>query len=354
MGACAAKQQSGDPEQLAADKAISAQLKKDRVALAQEVKLLLLGTGESGKSTIAKQMKILYKEGYTDEERLQFISIIHSNIIMAMRAAVDAAERNNVEFPASLQGEVEMFTTNEILFEPKLTDTISKAVKALWENEDIKSLCDNGKNFNILDSSRYFFGEIDRISREDYKPSDADLLYARARTTGIAETSFELAGVKWRLMDVGGQRNERRKWIHCFQGLTALIFCVAASEYNQKLYEDDRVNRMHESLILFEEICNCQWFVSTGIILFLNKMDLLKEKIKKVDLKECFEDYTGGLDFNNAFEFIKAKFLELNKNKSKPIYVHATCATDTENIRFVFNSVKDIVLRDSLQRYNLL
>jgi len=62
------------------------------------------------------------------------------------------------------------------------------------------------------------------------------------------------------MVDVGGQRSERKKWMHCFQDVTAVIFCVALSEYDLKLYEDDTTNRMHESLKLFKEICNSKWF----------------------------------------------------------------------------------------------
>jgi len=38
---------------------------------------------------------------------------------------------------------------------------------------------------------------------------------------------------------VGGQRSERKKWIHCFEDVTAIIFCVAMSEYDQVLHEDE-------------------------------------------------------------------------------------------------------------------
>lgn len=99
--------------------------------------------------------------------------------------------------------------------------------------------------------------------------------------------------MNFRLVDVGGQRSERKKWMHCFQDVTAVIFCVAMSEYDLKLYEDDTTNRMHESLKLFKEICNSRWFIDTSMILFLNKKDLFQEKIKKIDLSVCFEDYKG-------------------------------------------------------------
>ncbi len=81
--------------------------------------------------------------------------------------------------------------------------------------------------------------------------------------------------------------------MHCFQDVTAVIFCVALSEYDLKLQEDDETNRMHESVKLFKEICNSKWFVDTSMILFLNKKDLFEQKIQHVDLNICFPEYRG-------------------------------------------------------------
>lgn len=52
-------------------------------------------------------------------------------------------------------------------------------------------------------------------------------------------------------------------------------------------------NRMHESLKLFDSICNNKWFQETSIILFLNKKDLFESKISKSPLSICFPEYTG-------------------------------------------------------------
>src|SRR5690606_38946773 len=96
-----------------------------------------------------------------------------------------------------------------------------------------------------------------------------------------------------RMVDVGGQRSERKKWFHCFQDVKAIIFCVALSEYDQKLYEDDLTNRMNESLRVFKDICNNKWFAEISIILFLNKKDIFKKKIKRIPISVTFPEYKG-------------------------------------------------------------
>jgi len=132
-----------------------------------------------------------------------------------------------------------------------------------------------------------------------------------------------------RLFDVGGQRSERKKWIHCFEDVTAIIFCVAMSEYDQVLHEDETTvsnkkirllfivynnhqlsvlllqNRMQESLKLFDSICNNKWFGETSIILFLNKKDLFEEKILRSSLNICFPEYSGAQEYGEAAAYIQ-------------------------------------------------
>lgn len=147
----------------------------------------------------------------------------------------------------------------------------------------------------------------------NYVPTQADVLRARVRSTGIEEAEFTFEDLSFRMCDVGGQRSERRKWIHCFDGVTAVIFCVALSEYDQKLREDDTQNRITESLLLFDEVCNSKYFRNTNFILFLNKTDLFEEKLGRVDLSVAFPTYTGGNNFEAATNFIKQRFVELNQ-----------------------------------------
>lgn len=83
-----------------------------------------------------------------------------------------------------------------------------------------------------------FYDSLDRIFTPNWLPDNQDMLQARLRTTGITETLFELGQMNFRMMDVGGQRSERKKWIHCFEGVQCLLFMVALSGYDQCLVED--------------------------------------------------------------------------------------------------------------------
>lgn len=142
-----------------------------------------------------------------------------------------------------------------------------------------------------------YFDAIDRISQPNYIPIDQDVLRTRVKTTGITETKFLIGDLTYRMLDVGGQRSERKKWIHCFDDVTAIIFMVAISEYDQVLFEDESVNRINESLMLFKSICAMDWFSQTSIILFMNKTDLFKKKLKTSPLINYFPKYRGTFIF---------------------------------------------------------
>lgn len=84
----------------------------------------------------------------------------------------------------------------------------------------------------------YFFQHLDRLFSPDFRPNEQDIIHCRARTIGITETTFRLREHDMLMVDVGGQKSERRKWIHCFQDVTSILFLVSLSGYDQCLVED--------------------------------------------------------------------------------------------------------------------
>jgi len=312
----------------------------------REVKLLLLGAGESGKSTIVKQMKIIHLLGFTQSERMSYRPPIFKNIVESIKTLAKEAIDRHLEI-------LNMDAAQRILqssdFVREFSKSLAADIKSLWSEPLIQQLMNKSSEIYIPDNVPHYFNKLEKIAADNYIPDDEDILKARIQSIGIYETEFNVGDAHFRMIDVGGQRSCRKKWIHCFEGVTAVLFCVALSEYDQKLIEDDDTNRMMESLSLFEEICHVQWFTETSIILFLNKKDLFAEKIKRVPLTVCFPDYDGPNDYTNASEYIKRQFVSKSTgNPNKGIYPHFTCATDTDGFKVVFSAVQDIVLRVQL------
>lgn len=217
-------------------------------------------------------------------------------------------------------------------------------------------------------------------------PSAADILRSRRATTSINEIEMDVKGVPFRFVDVGGQRTQRQKWHQCFSDVTAILFLASASEYDEFLREDHTVNRLEESLKVFSTLVNYKHFQNVEFILFLNKHDLLKAKINRVNIKAYCKDFTGSSNsIKDVERYLLTKFTSLKPNKShnetnkssnakqssqsinrvksnsqfddissprgstptgdttnneKYIYSHFTTAIDTNNIRTIFEMVR--------------
>lgn len=333
-------------------KQIEKQLRADGEKASREVKLLLLGAGESGKSTIVKQMKIIHEKGYTQDECLQYKPVVYSNAIQSMIAIIRAMGQLKIDFghPDRADDARQLFALAGNAEDGDLTSEIAAIMKRLWKDSGVQECFSRSREYQLNDSAEYYLSALDRISQSGYIPTEQDVLRTRVKTTGIVETHFTFKDLHFKMFDVGGQRSERKKWIHCFEGVTAIIFIVAMSEYDLTLAEDQEMNRMMESMKLFDSICNNKWFSDTSIILFLNKKDLFEEKIKKSPLTICFPEFTGANTFEEAAAYIQMQFENLNKRKdTKEIYTHFTCATDTNNVQFVFDAVTDVIIKNNLK-----
>jgi guanine nucleotide-binding protein G(i) subunit alpha len=359
MGCCAsADATAGDPNDAARSREIDRALgvgkqKNDLVA-----KLLLLGAGESGKSTIFKQVNHLYGNGYSEDMRQRFTPIVHSNCILSMRTLIREAERRadtvGILSPKIVSSKHAVMSSKNVhlMMSRELADHIAK----LWVEPAIQATFARRSEFQLTDSARYFFDKIDEVGSADYLPTYHDVLHVRARTSGIVETQFSFAGQLFQVMDVGGQRNERKKWIHCFDSVTAVIFVAAINEFDQVLYEDNKTNRLEEAVNLFDAMFNNAAFTRTSFILFLNKRDLLREKLEtgaKVAPHLPYYDGPEG-DYDTVVAFIKGLFMQCNESRNRQIYTHVTCATDTKNVQFTFTAIKDIIVRTRLAQSGLI
>ncbi|KAI7862109.1 guanine nucleotide binding protein, alpha subunit [Spinellus fusiger] len=353
MGCC---QSSGFQEEKARNKEIEKQIRQDKLSMNNQVKMLLLGAGESGKSTILKQMKLIHDGGYTIVERKAYKKIIFSNILQSMQKILKTMKSNGVWLNNAVNWNYAALITelSPHITEKEFSSDIIMAIKILWDDPNLQTTYRSNRGSELSSCSNYFFYSIDRIGSAKYIPTDQDILQARVKTTGITETVFEVGSFTYRIFDVGGQRSERKKWIHCFDNVTAVIFMAALSEYNQVLIEDETINRIDEGLTLFQSICDSKWFLKTSIILFLNKKDIFKEKLESFPLKMKFPDYLGPNEYEPASDYILHQFVSLNQSKKRQIYTHITCATDTQQIKFVMSTISEIILNNNLKGVGVL
>jgi len=344
-------QSAEEKEAAARTKEIEKQLKQDGIEAAKDIKLLLLGAGESGKSTVVKQMKIIHDSEHMEDAN-EYKPIVYSNSNQSMAAIIKAMATLEINFgnpDRKSDASLVMDVIARMEDTEPFTESLFEALKRLWVDSGVQACFARANEYQLNDSAAYFLGDLDRVGAKDYVPNQQDILRTRVKTTGIVEVHFTLKNMNFKVFDVGGQRSERKKWIHCFEDVTAIIFVVAMSEYDQVLHEDETTNRMHESLHLFDSICNNKYFVNTSMILFLNKKDLFETKIKTSPLTIAFPEYTGEMNYAAAGGFIQKQFESKNKSDIKEIYTHMTCATDTQNVKFVFDSVTDVIISNNLR-----
>uniref|UniRef100_A0A8C7YNF5 Guanine nucleotide-binding protein G(Olf) subunit alpha n=1 Tax=Oryzias sinensis TaxID=183150 RepID=A0A8C7YNF5_9TELE len=333
-------QRIDEKQQREANKKIEKQLQKERQAYKATHRLLLLGAGESGKSTIVKQMKILHVNGFNAEEKKQKVQDIRKNVKDAIVTIVSAM--STLIPPVPLANPENQFRIEYIKSIAPLSDfdypqEFFDHAKKLWDDEGVKACFERSNEYQLIDCAQYRLMQL-----------------------------FE------HMFDVGGQRDERRKWIQCFNDVTAIIFVVASSSYNMVIREDNNTNRLREALDLFRSIWNNRWLRTISVILFLNKQDMLAEKVLagKSKIEDYFPEYSRYTIPNEATPepgedprvtrakfFIRDEFLRISTASNDGrhyCYPHFTCAVDTENIRRVFNDCRDIIQRMHLRQYELL
>ncbi|XP_060679839.1 guanine nucleotide-binding protein G(olf) subunit alpha isoform X1 [Hemiscyllium ocellatum] len=370
-----AEEKEAEREAKRVSKYIDKILKEQKREYKQTHRLLLLGAGESGKSTIVKQMRILHVNGFNAEEKKLKVQDIRKNIkdaivtiVSAMSTLIPPVQLANPEHQFRLDYIKSIVHLSDFEYSQEFFDH----AKALWDDEGIKACFERSNEYQLIDCAQYFLDRIDQVRQNDYSPSDQDLLRCRVLTSGIFETRFQVDKVNFHMFDVGGQRDERRKWIQCFNDVTAIIFVVASSSYNMVIREDNNTNRLREALDLFKSIWNNRWLRTISVILFLNKQDLLAEKVLagKSKIEDYFPEYTRyttpddatpepGEDarVTRAKYFVRDEFLRISTASGDGrhyCYPHFTCAVDTENIRRVFNDCRDIIQRMHLRQYELL
>uniref|UniRef100_K4AIF8 Uncharacterized protein n=1 Tax=Setaria italica TaxID=4555 RepID=K4AIF8_SETIT len=154
------------------------------------------------------RIKLIFQTGFDEGELRSYTSVIHANVYQTIK---EIGEKLS-EIGAKLDY-------------PLLNKELVQDVRKLWQDPAIQETYSRGSILQVPDCARYFMSNLDRLAEVDYVPPKEDMLYARVQTNGAVEVQFsplgesKIGGEVYRLYDVGGQRNDRRKWIHLFEVL---------------------------------------------------------------------------------------------------------------------------------------
>ncbi|KAJ7775587.1 heterotrimeric G-protein alpha subunit, GPA1-like protein [Mycena metata] len=340
----------------AVNNAIEEQLKVGSLKAKNEINILFLaaqGTDDS----VLRRMKLSHQGGYNEREREEWKTMVFNAMSMSMRTVLEAmpellelalapeneAHRDVIlSLPPQIEAEV-------------LPRDIADAVRGLWRDPGVKAAVRWCREFQLAPDAAYYSNAIDRIAATNYLPTDDDILRCRTKETGVTETSFTVGELTYKIHHPSGQRSDmRKKWIHCFEDIKALLFCVTLNDYDQMVEEDDRNNRLQQSVAEFDSICNSRWFSKTSIILFLTDIDKFAEKLPRNPLANYFPDYEGGDNYDAACDYMLHRFVSLNQTAAKrQIHAHYVSSTDNQQIKFLLSAIQDILLQMHLRERGL-
>ena len=248
-------------------------------------------------------MRLIHHLPFTAQELESYRQLVFNNLTHGMKYILDAMDDMELKVAEDNFPHIAMIEEARDLrdgeafpiefYQPLVSLWTDPNVQRAWERGNEAALpekyASSRSSQNLVSdmgpSLLYFFSHLERLFEPSYHPSEQDIVHARARTIGITETRFALKEHEMQMVDVGGQKSERRKWIHCFQDVTSILFLASLSGYDQCLVEDkDAVsvsfqaslgecilsvrikNQMQDAMTIWDSICHSQWFKQTSIV----------------------------------------------------------------------------------------
>lgn len=311
------------------------------------IRLLLLGSAESGKTTVLEQVRLLYKQHFKESEYFHRRAFIYHNVFKCIKALCRAMKISDIQFSDPINaGRAQSIIADEENHYGLFSKELAEKIKAIWNDKSMQKLYALRSQFNLNDSASYFLNNLDKINTVDYKPSDRDLIMAYVPTCGVQNVVFTANNQSFQLFDIGGQKIDRRKWATQYEGIDAIFFCLAISEYDQVMSEDMVSNRLDDALGLLQKISEEPMFATTPIYLFLNEVDVFCEKLDVIPLSKYKPDFKGG-DQDDAIDFMENLAITALGKRDKSLYrIYRCIAIDTQMMAELLSTVfKDIMKR---------
>ncbi|KAF9530040.1 guanine nucleotide binding protein, alpha subunit [Crepidotus variabilis] len=254
------------------------------------------------------------------------------------------------------------FEANEGDQATRILTTLTNDMVALWKDQSVQMLLKQAE-IRLDEQPGFFLDQIKRIAHEAYVPQPDDILKARVTTFGPEEHTIVVesgpdSSKEWTIYDVGGSRSQRAVWAQFFDDVNAVIFMAPMSGFNQVLAEDESINRLTDSLRIWQAICSNKLLADVEFILFLNKLDILETKLSSgIQFSSFVTSYTGKNETKPVAKYLLEVFVSLHQQyspKKRKIHPHLTCAVDTKATASIIGRIKDTVLVKILTDTKLL
>jgi len=330
-----------------------------------EVKVIILGTSGSGKSTFTQQLKIINSIETSMEHRKSYNDLLLKNILYGIREV--SVQILEMELPVKEKNRrtVRFFNENDAFLLDVRDENLWEKVRKLWGDEsfvDAWNMCKT--KHTQISQMDFLMGNMDRYLDPENIPNDEDILHARQRTTGAFMTRFSDGSRTFCMVDVGGQKPERKKWIDLLrQGVKCIIFFSALDEYDVESAEAENATKLEVSKQVFADLVNDEEFLDVLVIVFFNKYDLFQEKIHSTkgyeSWKEQFPEFDDSeINFEkteegdelseNCTKFLEAKYREKVEFEEKVLFFYTTTAINRDQTELVFDSLKMKITLDKL------
>jgi guanine nucleotide-binding protein subunit alpha len=176
----------------------------------------LLGSGDSGKSTVITRLKMLDTQQSVEEKDVG--TLMWNNVIESMSALVFFCVSANLEMPEST------LTTAFKKFDKSVdlhrTAELAAEITALWQDASIQAAFRRRSEFTLLTNTEYMMSRLDMLADPDFEPSVEDNLQARLKTTVAVPVHLELGGCKVDMVDLGGTTSSGGVQCSCGAGVT--------------------------------------------------------------------------------------------------------------------------------------
>ncbi|CAH0018994.1 unnamed protein product [Clonostachys rhizophaga] len=248
-------------------------------------KILILGASQSGKTTLLKRIQYFLDEEPTKEERAVWADTIRAHVIHETLMALDFMKEDGtlLQYPDINKPHIATLRNNERC---ELRN-VEAAIFSLWKDKVFLE----GFHWSYRTQPANIKQLADRISSLADSATTQDILQVFVRTTGVHEISMYYNYRSFQICDVGGNRSQRRKWIHAFPNASVIIFTADATSYSKVLCEDEDVVRVAEELTLFGSIAEDRRFANNRLVLMLTHMDHLTDILVRVPVTDCFPDF---------------------------------------------------------------